>query len=508
MTFHEELNYIPTLEMCVTHPSKRYRKYCDSCKTPVCLNCREHNNHSTLDLRIAFEKKRQQHREIIHTIRSEILFYRPVLLPRIKADFKTCHTEFPLFQSEMLAKAQELKDLIDKVVIGFVYDVICDFNFKQTVKMKRFIVSLQRYVERYEQPAFTFSALQFLSFIKTARLLQLQRSVHIRKLSMTEAVNKEDVIKSLSDIKITERGNRRVENACLLKLKSVPKIHQSLTVTGVGSSYQISCVKSDRAWFSDDKNGLVLTNTKGISLQRVDDLCSGKYGLHTVNSEGELIYISKRFNINKMLKDMKTSTTLIKNSSWTPRCVCWCPSSGDILVGMYNKYILTCKITRYNQSGQPTQTIQYDNKGWRLYRHIRYVTENNNGDIVVSDNSVVVTERGGQHRFSYTGHPSRSGLSPRGICTDALSHILVCDGRTCTVQVIDKDGRFLYYLLEKSAGVLNPQSLSYDIKTHRVWVGSQDNNVVIYNFIQREKAVTGKSDSLSLQIVVNSRTCI
>uniref|UniRef100_K1QSB8 Uncharacterized protein n=1 Tax=Magallana gigas TaxID=29159 RepID=K1QSB8_MAGGI len=55
-----------------------------------------------------------------------------------------------------------------------------------------------------------------------------------------------------------------------------------------------------------------------------------------------------------------------------------------------------------------------------------YITENNNGDIAVSDyDAVVVTEREGRHRFSYTGHPAESVLRPRGICTDALSHILV-----------------------------------------------------------------------------------
>lgn len=45
----------------------------------------------------------------------------------------------------------------------------------------------------------------------------------------------------------------------------------------------------------------------------------------------------------------------------------------------------------------------------------RYITENNNGDIVVTDfdigpGAVVVTNENGSHRFSFTGHPSGSEL--------------------------------------------------------------------------------------------------
>eukprot|EP00105_Crassostrea_gigas_P014972 XP_011431831.1 PREDICTED: tripartite motif-containing protein 3 isoform X2 [Crassostrea gigas] len=153
----------------------------------------------------------------------------------------------------------------------------------------------------------------------------------------------------------------------------------------------------------------------------------------------------------------------------------------------------TGKVTRYNQSGQLTQTIQNDTTGRGLYREPRYITENNNGDVVVSvtwSGAVVVTERGGRHRFSYKGHPSGSRLWPFGICTDALSHILVCDWGTNTVQMINKDGQFLSHLLTKSQEMGVPCSLSYDVNTHRLWVGSLDNKVCVYRYITRQDALT------------------
>eukprot|EP00105_Crassostrea_gigas_P039218 XP_019923366.1 PREDICTED: uncharacterized protein LOC105329700 [Crassostrea gigas] len=387
-------NYIPTQEICVRHPSHVYITYCEPCQVPACDHCRKDIKHTQIDVETAYKTKRQQHRETIHTIRSEALFYRPVLLTDIKADVKTCHTEFFLLQSEMLTKAQTLRDLIDYVLYDLLNNVLGYFDFKhrcknQKIEMIRYIARLRRYEHRYVQPAFTFSALQFLSTIKTA-LPQMYVTVHTSQLSMTESLNKKDVMESLSAIQITERGNRRVGNQRLLKLTSGAELHQSLTLTDVDRCYHISRVTSDRVWVCDE-NKLMLIDTTGVpDLPRVEDSWSGLYGgIHTVNSESELIYIRRNYNISKLSKDMKTNTTFIERTdyTWEPQCVYWSPSTGDLLVGMCmsNYDTETGKVTRYNQSGQLTQTIQNNNTKRGLYSSPIYITENNNGDVVVSN---------------------------------------------------------------------------------------------------------------------------
>lgn len=115
MTFHEKYNFISKEETCVRHPNIIYRRYCKQCEIPACNDCQNHRKHKRINVRTAYESKRQQHEETIHTIRSDALFYRPVLLTRIKADEKTCHFEFSIHQSKMLTKAQKLKDMIDNV---------------------------------------------------------------------------------------------------------------------------------------------------------------------------------------------------------------------------------------------------------------------------------------------------------------------------------------------------------------------------------------------------------
>lgn len=89
-----------------------------------------------------------------------------------------------------------MKALIDKVKTDFMFNVFFDFNFRhrcfnQKIKMSRHIVSLQSYVDRYEQSA--ISAVHFLSSIKTV-LPQIHLTLHASQFSMTESLNKADVM--------------------------------------------------------------------------------------------------------------------------------------------------------------------------------------------------------------------------------------------------------------------------------------------------------------------------
>lgn len=118
---------------------------------------------------------------------------------------------------------------------------------------------------------------------------------------------------------------------------------------------------------------------------------------------------------------MKSNTTLIQaatDSTWQPRCVYCSPTSGDLLVRMFSKYTgqIPSKVIQY-KSGQLTQTIQSNNTRQSMYVIPRYITENNNGDVVVSDwlRGAVVTDRGGKHRFSFIGQSPGTIIMPQGI---------------------------------------------------------------------------------------------
>ncbi|XP_062589071.1 uncharacterized protein LOC134250723 [Saccostrea cucullata] len=270
---------------------------------------------------------------------------------------------------------------------------------------------------------------------------------------------------------------------------------KSLTLSGVRHGYHISRVSSDRVWISDNKGNLILTNTKGEELDRVTNIGSVVWGGHTVDSNGDLIYIDRELNISKLSTEDRVKTTIIKYNTtpWRPQCVYSSPSTGDLLVGMYRGDTRTGQVVRYNSTGENIQTVQNNNiTGQELYRDPIYITENRNGDVIVSDISrVVVTDREGNYRFSYRGPPSGSRLTPQGICTDALSHILVCDLYTQSVQMLDSEGHYLTEIKTSQHGIDNPISLSYDEDTHLLWVGTWNNNTVnIYRVVDTD-SLTG-----------------
>lgn len=284
-----------------------------------------------------------------------------------------------------------------------------------------------------------------------------------------------------------------------MKLMSPPKFLQSLKVTHIVDFYHISCGTSDRIWVSSEHE-LILVNTKGKILHHREDMflemVGNGSGKHTVNSDNELFYIHSNNNIHKLSKDMKNTRFIKKCSFWTHRCIYWSTITNDLLVGMCGEKTWTCKVNRYNRTGQLTQSIQHDNTGLDLYCMPNYITENNNRDVVVSDSNlagaVVVTDYKGRHRFTYAKHPRK--FFPVGICTDAMSHILVCEGVTRSINTLNKDGQFLSHLGIKLSIFDNPSSLSYDFNRNCIWVGFRNSHsctVFAYRYIHQQ---TGKSE--------------
>lgn len=119
--YSEKSNHPSTQELCVRHSGNFYRKCCESCELFYC----SHTTHKQTDIWTTYESKRHQTRETVHTIRSETFYYLSVLLTGIKADVKTCCTEFSLYQSEILTKAHRLINRIDFALRGVSYKHRC-----------------------------------------------------------------------------------------------------------------------------------------------------------------------------------------------------------------------------------------------------------------------------------------------------------------------------------------------------------------------------------------------
>lgn len=231
-----------------------------------------------------------------------------------------------------------------------------------------------------------------------------------------------------------------------------------ITVKDVWCCSHLSLVSTDELWVSDDKN-LVLINSTGKSIHHNKDVSKNRYcGIHTVAGDGELIYINKEYDIMKLSTVMKTKTKLISlnNSAWRHLSVYCSPFTGNILVGVTKNNPRTGIVMHYNRHGEKTNDMPHNNSGQTLYSKPAYITENSNGDIVVSDsglNNVVVTDRRGKYRFSYTSHRPFSHRQFYGVCCDGQSNILIWDFYSKSVHVINKNGHFLsHFQLSEMGG--------------------------------------------------------
>lgn len=494
MIYREQNEYILTKEESAKHSDIIYERYSTSDEP----NCPDLAKEEKL-----CELKRKQHQEIIDLARSDVLFHRSVMSLCIRSDVETLHDEISQCRLEMLRKANTMRKRIDDI-LDFISSkyvrLLNSITHKQKVKMTRHIATIQMYDETYELSGNI--PLRVFLFRMKVLLPNIQKNLILAqhsRLCSKDSFHRKNVVDLLSEIQMNKTEKRSVSLDRMLKIICPSVLHGQLSTSkaNLNCCIHISCLPHNKVWICD-KSKLVLMDTSGVVYHRLNGIWNHVHitGLHSVNQNQELIYISSDSNLIKLSEDMKTMSIFFKRekSKWRPQCLVCSHSSGDVLVGMWEVGTDRGKIMRLNSIGEIKDTIEKDKNNDNLYKNPMFITENNNGDIVVSDlnRCLVVTDRGGEHRFSYTGHPTGSGLTPCGICTDIFSNILVCDKRTNTVQMIDKDGAFKYFLLTESDGIFKPWGLCYDIISHLLWVGSDSNNVVkIFRYINRQDILTG-----------------
>lgn len=162
--------------------------FCESCQSDLCPQCKEKHTIDLLTIdhnlvihsekfkqeqeiyvrdpnneRTLCKKKQEQLERIIFIIRSEALFYRPILLTNIKSDVNICLSECSKYQSELLSFAQKLQNCIDNSKKGLNFKHRC---LNQKMKMTIHLAMTQRYEQVYEQSA--INPVQFLLLKKNS----------------------------------------------------------------------------------------------------------------------------------------------------------------------------------------------------------------------------------------------------------------------------------------------------------------------------------------------------
>nr|XP_022312164.1 uncharacterized protein LOC111117361 [Crassostrea virginica] len=204
--------------------------------------------------------------------------------------------------------------------------------------------------------------------------------------------------------------------------------------------------------------------------------------------EGELI-----ISINSTVKTVRhgrLKTLITSPQGWSPSGL-YCTRSGDILVHvkLINLSLKSVnKIFRY-QGQRIKQEIYNDGQGNQIFTDgfsSLFISENNNGDICVSDsnaNTLIVVDKTGRIRFRYDGTPSRrkETFAPRGIVTDSSSLIIVADNSNNCLHILGQDGQFLRCVSD--CGLENPCGLSVDSEG-RLWVACVSGKIKVIQYLK------------------------
>ncbi|XP_065942760.1 tripartite motif-containing protein 2-like [Magallana gigas] len=518
--YRQRIRKLP-VEKCKDHPTKDIDMICENCQVPVCSKCliKDHRGHTFDDLETIYSKNFTLCLDKIYNINQYYLPTSQDIKRDIKEDVLKLKAFMDKIRTSIKAEAESVKRLVEKAMsdnleqANAMEETLLEQLRSQDKAYDEYNGYLENLVKEF-QGYLSYDKVQnnsiFFSLSEVLNIKPIPESAKpVYPVFTAGQYSKNDVAKLLGTVTvpITKRASRKIKPMDITSTQLKPtrklkeadggelevnlKLFLSSSVTnvkeyivpGVDSVYHISRSKSGILWASDASGNLVQTDLEGKQLQMIKT--SGKdEGYHTVNLDGNLIFADRKKCIVNKITHGKTITRFITTKEWVPLSIHTSNLNGDIMVGM--RAYIQGKVARYNKTGTTTQSIERDNKGQQLYSgYPHYITENVNGDICVSDcdkHAVIVVNKSGQHRFSYTGQESK--ICPYGICTDILGHILFCDFNSNTVHLLDHDGQFLTLVVTSQKG--NGYSLSVCVDDdNNLHVGDSDTNtVIVYKYLQ------------------------
>nr|XP_022308470.1 mucin-5AC-like [Crassostrea virginica]XP_022308471.1 mucin-5AC-like [Crassostrea virginica]XP_022308472.1 mucin-5AC-like [Crassostrea virginica]XP_022308473.1 mucin-5AC-like [Crassostrea virginica] len=244
------------------------------------------------------------------------------------------------------------------------------------------------------------------------------------------------------------------------------------------------CCSSDGTVWVCRRPQIIQLDGKGQTLLLLEvkiEIC----GL-AASRQGELVFTdgkNKRLISTRFEDDVITKKVMSTND-WFPIGVCFA-ENGDIVVGLFlpsNRG----RVHRYTEDGDTRYTLENDNNDCPMFCFPAFVTENGNGDVIVSDHlkrAVIAVDRWGRYRFSYIAdklnRPDAVPFLPFGVCCDSSLNIIVSDSCNDCLHLISVNGEFLYMLLTKSSGLYRPVALSMG-RNGKLYVGDR-NGIKIFH---------------------------
>nr|XP_022311684.1 tripartite motif-containing protein 3-like [Crassostrea virginica]XP_022311685.1 tripartite motif-containing protein 3-like [Crassostrea virginica]XP_022311686.1 tripartite motif-containing protein 3-like [Crassostrea virginica] len=480
---------------CSEHSGQRCELNCKKCNKPVCIKCIASGPHKGHDV----EELTETHENKIRKIKSDTEEIRTKIIPKYQNEdhrigniISTTKLKIDDLgkESKELRKLwhQEVDNIFDK--IDSLRQSLGEENLSALQgyhnKIRNLISEINTAVQQNEKLSISTNSLEVNKYqSKLNEYHDFPKYVHLKFPLLGSDIDKG---KELS----IEIGGFKAT----LKQMSQPSLSTDVShlTTGIGKLmdkirviatipttyiplYGIACVEEVEAWIYGNNKTITRIDIHGAVKDTVTTTCRYGPGGISVTRGRELVYSDFNSRTVNIVRDGKTETLITTPRGWIPGRLS-CTRSRDVLVHVYKGKgpHTKNKIIRYEGKGIK-QDINNDGQGNPIFKdgeYPLYMSENNNGDVCVSDvnaDTVVVVDKTGRVRFRYDGAPARreKSFDPRGIVTDALSQIIVTDYNNDCLHVLDQDGQFLRCV--DDCGLEKPVRLSVDSEG-RLWVVS------------------------------------
>uniref|UniRef100_K1QM28 Tripartite motif-containing protein 2 n=1 Tax=Magallana gigas TaxID=29159 RepID=K1QM28_MAGGI len=459
---------------CPKHSTKLCVFYCEQCDIPICTTCassEEHSGHKFIEISKNIDSKKEIFQKDLQELEKSIY-------PK----YKEISSINQVQKSALNDNSQKITTEIDKhgedlhreinTIIRNMKSYVEETDTEHLAVLDKQEDEIQHTISEITQTITELKTLLDSNDVSCVSAYKSRNDEFRRlppKLTVSlpsfihQKINKEQLYQqfgylSASSIKTEEHGYTMESPGAESSPPDRPLIDVPRIITQINTEYRglgsVSCLSDEEMWTRGNDNIMRLYNLRGELVKSVKTK-SGTYPLDiAVTRSGDLVYTDYDDRTVNIVKNKKIKT-VIKLRGWRPYGVC-STSSGDLLVVMDSNDDKQTKVVCYSGSTEK-QSIQYNDKGQPLYSPggIKYISENRNLDICVSDSdarAVVVVNQAGKLRFTYTGPPSttKESFYPRGITTDSQGLILTADidiiYNNERIHILDQDGQFLRYI--------------------------------------------------------------
>ncbi|XP_052680828.1 uncharacterized protein LOC128161558 [Crassostrea angulata] len=473
---------------CPKHSSNISVLYCQQCAIPICATCassEEHSGHKFIEITKNIDSKKE-------IIQKDLQELEKSIYPK----YQEIASIIPVQKSALNENSQKLTTEIDKhgedlhreinTIIRNMKSNVEEMDTKHLAVLDKQEDEIKHTISEITQTITELKTLLDSNDVSRVSAYK-SRNDEFRRLppkltvslpSFTpQKINKEQLYQqfgslSASSIKTEEHGYTMESLGAESSPPDRPPIDVPRIITQINTEYgelnplySVSCLSDEEMWTCGGDNKMRLYNLLGELVKSVYTKSRNESWDIAVTRSGDLVYTDYHDRTLNIVKNTQIQT-VISLRGWKPRHVC-STSSGDLLVVMESEGLPT-KVVCYSGSTEK-QSIQYDDKGKPLYSSgdYKYISENRNLDICVSDwraRAVVVVNQAGKLRFTYTGPPSttKEPFYPFGITTDSQGRILTADHYNHRIHILDQDGQFLRYI--DNCHLRDPRGLCVDTR--------------------------------------------